>query len=74
LSGERRVGCAVVARILGVSDRTVRRYCEDGLIPPAHYHLTPGGHYRIDLDQVQRILSWVEESRTSRTATQEEAS
>ena len=44
----RWVRVSVAAGICGVHTSTVRRWCADGLIPPAHYQRTAGGHYRVD--------------------------
>ncbi len=60
------------ARLLGASSDSVRRWCEQGLIPG---YRTPGGHWRIarkDLDQVdafRRALDavskvWAEDPET----------
>lgn len=42
-----------VAKLLGVTDRTVRMYCEKGMIP--HLRL-PSGHLRFSDEDIVRIL------------------
>ena len=44
-----------VARALGVTPATVARWARDGWITPAT--VTAGGHYRWDLEQVERELT-----------------
>ena len=46
----RLVSVSVVARLLGVSPWTVRRYVESGRIPSYCYLVTPGGHYRFRVE------------------------
>lgn len=64
----RRVGTSVLAAVIGVSARSVQRYCEDGVIPPAHCHRTRGatGHWRIDLEIGPRIRKWLVDEREQR--------
>jgi excisionase family DNA binding protein len=38
-----------IARLLRVSEETIRQYARDGRIP---FHTTPGGHRRFDADAV----------------------
>lgn len=42
-----------IARLLRVSEETVRQYARDGRIP---FHTTPGGHRRFDADAVRDAL------------------
>ena len=39
---------AFLALALGKSPRTVRRYCEQGIIPKEHCSRTDGGHWRVN--------------------------
>ena len=51
----RWIGTHAAALICHVTPRTMRRWCEDGLIPPAHYQTTLGGHYRIEIGHVYHL-------------------
>lgn len=42
-----------IARLLRVSEETVRQYARDGRIP---FHLTPGGHRRFEAEAVLAAL------------------
>jgi excisionase family DNA binding protein len=42
------------AKALGVSERSLRRWVLDGLLEPDY--VTPGGHYRWDVDRVRTEL------------------
>lgn len=46
---------ADVARLLGVSSGTVRRWAYSGRLTPTHR--TPGGQARYDLDEVRDTLA-----------------
>lgn len=52
----RLVPTGEVARLLGVSTRTVQAWVADGLLEPDLR--TPGGHMRWDLDRLRRELDW----------------
>jgi excisionase family DNA binding protein len=43
-----------VAALLNVSPDTIRRYAREGRIPV--FFVTPGGHYRFDLEAVLDVL------------------
>jgi excisionase family DNA binding protein len=45
---------AEVARLLDVSDGTVRRWLAEGHLPSIR---TPGGQYRIDPESVARLMT-----------------
>lgn len=47
------VGTRQAAVQLGVDERTVHRWCEDGTLPVAWK--TPGGHRRITPESVRRL-------------------
>jgi len=49
----KHVSSTIAAQKLGVSDETIRRYCRDGVLQ--HFR-TPGKHYRVFSDQLQRII------------------
>ena len=42
-----------LARAIGVSESSVKRWCDDGVI---HTSYTPGGHRKIEIDQVLQFL------------------
>ena len=42
-----------LARAIGVSESSVKRWCDDGVIQTAY---TPGGHRKIEIDQVLQFL------------------
>lgn len=46
------VTVSALARVLRVSDRQVRRWCESGLVQATR---TPGGHYRIPRSELERL-------------------
>lgn len=56
----RLVGTAVAGRFLGVTPRSVVRYIDSGLIPPAaHDRQGARGPYRIDLEQLHGLRLWL---------------
>jgi excisionase family DNA binding protein len=64
----RWVTTGTACQVLGVCIRTVQRWCEDGLIPPAHYLLTPGGQYRLDLEHLHHLRDHLKEKATNATS------
>ena len=54
MTTEARLTTAAVARVLGISEQTVRYQVRIGAIPVASR--TPGGHSRFVLEDVQRSL------------------
>jgi DNA-binding transcriptional MerR regulator len=50
----RVVSTTALARALGLSPRSIQRYVTAGLITPEF--VTPGGHYRWDVDNVRQQL------------------
>ena len=42
-----------LARAIGVSESSVKRWCDDGVIDTSY---TPGGHRKIEIDQVLQFL------------------
>lgn len=51
------VPTAVAAKAIGVDRRTLSRWVTDGLVTPDV--VTPGGHYRWDVDRLRRELTKV---------------
>jgi excisionase family DNA binding protein len=43
-----------VARLLGVTDRTIVNWARGGLLP---HHVTPGGHRRFLREDVERFIA-----------------
>lgn len=63
----RWVGTHVAALICKVSPSTIRRWCDDGLIPPAHWQQPADGrHRKIDREFLVTNLVLYVESRSSR--------
>jgi DNA-binding transcriptional MerR regulator len=48
------VSSTELARVLGLSPRSIQRYVTAGLIEPEF--VTPGGHYRWDVEKVREQL------------------
>ena len=51
-----------VAKLLGVTDRTVANWARSGVLP---HHLTPGGHRRFHKSDVDRFVADVRRGRNS---------
>jgi excisionase family DNA binding protein len=49
-----RITTSDVARLANVKSSTVRRWVETGALKPVI--ITPGGHYRFDRAEVERVL------------------
>jgi excisionase family DNA binding protein len=47
-----KVGVADAAFYIGVSVRTIDRYCSDGVLRPSY---TPGGHRRFSVAQLKKL-------------------
>ncbi|WP_310278052.1 helix-turn-helix domain-containing protein [Haloactinomyces albus] len=54
MSGDRLLTSGQLAKELGLSHRSVSHYAQTGQLEPAL--VTPGGHYRWDVDDVRRQL------------------
>lgn len=50
----RKVGCAHVAALFGVTTRTIRMWADDGKLPHTR---TLGGDRRFDLAEIERIIA-----------------
>lgn len=54
MNADRLVTSSELARQLGLSDRTIQRYRQRGLLKPDV--VSPGGHARWDVDKVRETL------------------
>ncbi|MCR6546984.1 MerR family transcriptional regulator [Dehalobacterium formicoaceticum] len=54
IMGERLINTKTACKILGVSSRTLRRWCKDGFLP---YFNTVGGHKRFSLKEIKKFLA-----------------
>lgn len=61
-AARRLLDSSVVAKRLGVTTRTVRRWCVEDRVK---HQLTEGGHYRISVAELARLLNKVGQSGQS---------